>query len=212
MSNYILRVKNNSTNNTRFAVFQKAPDTVSGKNVFTLAWFSKYAFKTTVAEFGWEIKYSAIWSRPGQQLRPGVVCRTSQNIPVDINSNNTANLQYNKDYDAFNFEPLTPGAKGSIFTNCDASVPNSKLVPSAAAGVGIGMSGAGTFLAETQPNLNLTWTPKPSYYLVAGGYKTGEILDVQTILGNAYKIEFKGVTTFEITLNENNEWVEGITD
>jgi len=210
MSNYTLRVKNESSNNTNFAVFQEVPNTSALGNVFTLAWFSKYAFVTTTAEFGWSIDYSAIWSRPGQELRPGVVCKTGQTIPVDLNGKNSLVLTYSEEHDAFNFEAPKEGAKGTILTACDSSVPNSLTTPSAAAGVGIGMSGSGVFLADTQPNMEKVWTPKPRYFVIAGSYKQGEILDVQTVFGKAKEIVFNGVSTVELTLNDRNEWVDGI--
>lgn len=212
MSNYTLRVKNASTNNTNFAVFQKLPDTESGKDIFTLAWFSKYAFENTIAEFGWSIDYSAIWSRPGQELKAGVICKTGQTIPVDIDGNNNKlALTYSREHDAFNFEPAEKGTKGSILTNCDSSVPNTSKTPSGAAGIGIGMSGSGVFLASTQPNMKKIWTPKPKYYVVAGSYKQGEILDVQTIYGDAKEIVFNGISTVSVTLNDKNEWEDQIS-
>ncbi len=207
MSTYTLSVKNSSVNNTRFAVFQKAPDTVSGQNVFTLAWFSKYAYQKTIAEFSWKINYSAVWSRPDQRLQPGVICKTSAGIPVDPFADNTVSLSYDKNNDAFHFGDVTVGSPGSIFTNCDNSVPNSKTTENVVAGVGIGMSGSGTFLVYTQPNINLTWIPKPKYYLIAGDYKEGEILDVQTILGRSLEIDFNGALSVGAELNMNNQLI-----
>lgn len=206
MSIYKLLVKNDSTNPTRFAIFQEKPSLDVGGNVFTLAWFSKYAYQGTTAEFAWEIDYSAIWSRPGQELRPGVICKTSQSKRVDLDGTNTVTLGYDNVNDAFNMSSPVKGNSGSIFTNCDETVPNSNTTPSAAAGIGIAMSGAGTFLVSTQPNMNLTWTPKPKYYLVAGNFKTGEILDTQTIMnsGRALEIPYQGILTQSATLNSQN--------
>ncbi|MCV2886335.1 hypothetical protein OE749_16695 [Aestuariibacter sp. AA17] len=207
MTIYTLSVRNESLNATRFAVFQEKPELDVGSNVFTLAWFSKYAYQGTQAEFGWAINYSAIWSRPGQELRTGVVCKSSQTKAVDLNGPNTVTLGYDKENDAFDFSQVTEGKSGSIYTNCNDSVPHSSASPSAAAGVGIGMSGAGTFLVQTQPNINLTWTPKPKYFLVAGSFKSGEILDVQTIMnaGRALEIPYKGITSQSAYLDENNQ-------
>jgi hypothetical protein len=211
MSTYTLTVKNDSTNAVDMAIFQEAPDLGTGINVFTLAWFSKYTYQQTIAVFTWGIDYSAIWSRPGQKLRPGVVCNTSQHVPVDLAAENTTTLTYDAPNNAFNFGPLSKGSVGSIFTNCDNSVPNSNTTPSAAAGIGIAVSGAGTFLVDTQPNQNTTWTPKPKYYLVAGTFKQGEILDVQQIMnaGRALEIPYKGILSQTATLNQNNQLVLG---
>ena len=211
MSTYTLTVKNDSTNPTDFAIFQEAPDLGTGTNVFTLAWFSKYCYQGTTALFTWGIDYSAIWSRPGQILQPGVVCNTAQTVPVDLASKNTTTLSFDAENDAFNFGPLSEGSTGSIFTNCDNSVPNSHTTQSAAAGIGIAVSGAGTFLVDTQPNINTTWTPKPRYYLVAGTFKQGEILDVQTIMngGRALEIPYEGIFGQTATLNKNNQLVLG---
>ncbi|SBS39208.1 hypothetical protein MSP8887_03708 [Marinomonas spartinae] len=208
MTTYTLTVKNESLSPTRFAIFQEAPELGVAGNVFTLAWFSKFAYTGTTAEFAWEIDYSAIWSRPGQKLRPGVVCKTSQDVTVDLDGPNKVTLSYDQSNDAFYFGPTTIGSKGSIFTNCDSSVPNSldPAFSAYAAGVGVAMSGAGTFLVNTQPNINLTWTPKPKYYLVSGNFKSGEILDVQNILngGKALEIPYESVLTQTAYLDKNN--------
>jgi rhizosphere induced protein len=204
MTDYSLTVSNDSLNDVRFAMFQEAPTPQPGQNIFTLAWFSKYAYKNASATFTWSITYSALWSRPGQVLKPGVVCGTGQQLSVDLDGLNSVTLSYDASNDAFHFGDVTKGSPGGVITNCDSSVPNSLTTPSAACGIGIAMSGAGTFLADTQPNINMTWTPKPKYYLIAGNFEVGEILDVQTLMGSALEIPYEGIYKQTAALQKDN--------
>lgn len=72
--------------------------------------------------------------------------------------------------------------------------------------VGIGMSGSPTFVVNAQPNMNLTFTPHPEYWIAFGNFNAGEVIDVQAI-SNAAKIDFPpGIVAMNVTLNQDNTW------
>ncbi|MEM7531593.1 MAG: hypothetical protein AAF639_05430 [Chloroflexota bacterium] len=209
MSQYSLIVENQSCNNTNFAIFQQMPD-VEGAvgNVFPLAWLSKYAYTNTTLEFQWSLDYNFVWSRSGI-LVPGIQFTASQCLPADPKQGpNSILLDYDAPNDTFHFEDRKrdKDALGSLVVHTDTDVPVSQTNKEHAAAVGIGMSGHGTFVCETQPNMTLRFTPKPKYYLIAGNFKQGEVLDIQTIFGRALEIQYKDVFQRTAILKRNNQW------
>ncbi|MCP4157846.1 MAG: hypothetical protein GY757_59600 [bacterium] len=225
MDTYELKITNHSSKEIGFTLFQKAPDTNNGRQVFTLAWLSRFARTGATINFTWEIQYNAIWSQPGEKLEVGVICDASQVetkskssmskttatssgiVDVSIDGSNTITLNYDKSNNAFYFDSLTAGNKGKIFTSCADCVPHSLTTsPSTVAGIGIGMSGYGTFLVGAQPNIEKIWNIKePAYYLVAGDYKTGEILDSDTIKKQALEVTYNGVLKRSARYDENEQ-------
>ena len=208
MSTYKLIAKNQSDNNGTFAIFQQTPNVKGAENVFTLAWFTKYAYQGTEVDFTWHINYNFVWDRCGL-LKPGIHFKASQHLAADPEKgSNQITLNYDAENDAFNFEDEStePSAFGSLLVKTTKKVPQSKNLPNHAAAVGIGMDGKGSFVVQTQPNMLIKFEPHPTYYLIFGNYRQGEVLNVETILGQALKIEYDRVFTRTATLDKNNEW------
>ncbi|MCG8918864.1 hypothetical protein L6E12_24090 [Actinokineospora sp. PR83] len=68
------------------------------------------------------------------------------------------------------------------------------------------MSGAGTFAFQGKPNVTMSLNPHPVYYLVAGSYVQGEVLDVATMT-DAVMIQFPdNVYSMTATLSSVNSW------
>jgi hypothetical protein len=68
------------------------------------------------------------------------------------------------------------------------------------------MSGSGTFVVPASPNLNLVFTPHPKYWVTAGTFATGEVLDSEQ-LTNTAAVEFPpGVYAMVATLQLDNTW------
>ena len=101
-------------------------------------------------------------------------------------------------YDFKNQEGADPD--GSLYIVQDGNVPLKQ------ASVGIGMSGAGTFVVDGQPNKTLTFTPKPQYWIAFGSFRTGEVLDIQAVTQDAQINFLPGVNTMRATLNMDNTW------
>lgn len=194
---YTVRFVNQSTNSGDVCMFQKDPD-LGMSNVFSLAWFTKYAHPSTKLDFRWEVDYSFVWSETGV-LTPGVVFDATQEWPTDLKTNNQVTLTY--DRGAYRFKDQTKGDReGLMYIGQDKSVPLRQ------ASVGIGMSGAGTFVLQAQPNINLTFTPHPTYWIAFGEFIPGEVLDIQHITGAA-QIKFPAnVFSMTAILQEDNTW------
>jgi hypothetical protein len=193
---YTLNAINNSNNSGSFCVFQTDPD-LGVSNVLSLAWFSKFAHPNTTVKFTWTVDYNFVWSETGV-LTPGVVFDASQVFDADLQNGNQITLTYNS---AFNFINQTKGPKaGILYIKEDATIPANK------ASVGIGMSGFGTFVVQAQPNLNLNFTPHPSYFIAFGNFTQGEVLDISEMTNTAEIAFAPNVYSVTAILGADNAW------
>ncbi|MGZ4954893.1 MAG: hypothetical protein ACXV8Q_07250 [Methylobacter sp.] len=198
---YTLTVVNNSSNPFNFAVFQKDPN-IGVSNVFSLAWFTKYCYPGTTAKFKWTIDYNFVWCETGE-LIPGVIFDATQTPAAGLESNNQISLDYDSINSAYFFNPPTPSTQPPLGILRIQETPN---VPLKQASVGIGMSNAGTFVVQAEPNLTLNFTPHPKYYVLAGTFTQGQVLDTSETT-KAPEVAFPaGVYQMTATLNQDNTW------
>lgn len=195
-STYTLIFQNNSSNAGDVCVYQRLPD-VGQQDVMSLAWFTEYNYPTTQVQFQWQIDYSFVWGQTGK-LVPGVVFAASQTWAADLQSNNQVTLHYDQ---AYTFTDQGAGEhSGNLYIGEDGTIPLND------ASVGIGMSGVGTFVQQAQPNLNLVFTPTPTYWITFGNFTQGQVLDVESIT-HTQQIQFPpNVTTMQVVLDINNKW------
>lgn len=178
-------------------LFQKVPDMQAG-NVLSVAWITKFTHPASVASFIWSLNYNFVWSETGY-LSPGILFASSQILPADLNETNYVELTYSNG--AYNFRnQKASGVSGNLQITQDNTIPLKQAM------VGIGMSGSPTFVVNAQPNMNLTFTPHPEYWIAFGNFNAGEVIDVQAI-SNAAKIDFPpGIVAMNVTLNQDNTW------
>ncbi|MNV16064.1 hypothetical protein D3C71_1068170 [compost metagenome] len=193
---YRLNFVNNSANAGTFMVFQQTPD-MQVENVNALAWITKYANPGVQGFFSWSTENDFVWFENDSPV-PGINSGTSQCVPANLETSNQISLTYNSGYQ---FADQTSGEPvGSLYIKMDSTVPLKQ------ASVGIGMSGAATFVVPAQPNMNLTFTPHPEYWIAFGNFEQGEVLDMQE-LTNTEKIDFPpGIQEMTVTLNQDNTW------
>lgn len=194
---YSLNVTNYSRKYGSFCVYQTAPD-IDDPRLMSLGWLVTRAHPTTRVSFQWSIDYSFVWAETGL-LVPGVVFDASQNRRADLTTSNS--IDFTAERGEFTFaNQVTGGNAGTLY------VHNSSAVPFDMASVGIGMSGAGTFVKQAQPNLTYAFTPNPVYWVVFGDYEPGEVLDLEDMV-HAQRIDFSpGVYHVDATLNLDNTW------
>jgi hypothetical protein len=193
---YKLRVLNNSTNPGNICLYQSAPDT-SISNGLSLAWLSEYAYPTTTVTFDWTVDYQFMWAETGV-VKPGVVFDASQLWETDLRTNNMVTLHYDQ---AYTFQDQRVGQQaGSLVITQDHTIPLGM------AAVGIGMSGAGVFACQAQPNMTVVFTPHPEYWITFGNFQQGEVLE-STQITNQAKLDFPpNIYTLTATLNADNTW------
>ena len=193
---YTLEFQNNSTNAGDVCVYQTPPD-VNTPGVMSLAWFSQFNYPTTEVVFKWTIDYSFVWSQTGV-LKPGVIFDASQTWEADLHTSNQVTFHYDQAY-TFQGQKAGPQA-GNLYITEDPTIPLKT------ASVGIGMSGAGVFAVQAQPNINLVFTPHPLYWITFGKFVPGQVLDIQSLTGVA-QVQFPpNIYKMAAILNEDNTW------
>ncbi len=196
-TNYKLTVDVDSTITGDVCIFQEAPNT-NVSRVLTLAWLSKRAHPGTKVEFDWTIDYNFNWGVSGN-INNKAHFSASQVVPADLKVNNHINFDY-KD-GAYDFY----GQRQNTSAEDNLSIQQGGSVRSDDAYVGIGMSGAGSFVVPSQPNMKIIFKPKPAYYLVFGDFTQGQVVDI-TELTSVYKVVFNGTTEKSVTLTSSNTW------
>lgn len=197
LDTYQVIFQNNSVNAWSVCVYQSAPD-VNVPNVQSLAWLTEMAAPTTQVVFDWQIQYNFVWSNQGT-LPAGAVFQASQCWDADLITANAVTLTNPGGYYTFQNQTVGP-APGSLYITED------NTIPVGGATVGVGMSGNGTFVLTAGPNLNLIFTPTPTYWITFGQYIQGQVMS-ETEITNSAMIEFPpDVFTMYATLNANNTW------
>ncbi|WP_109830800.1 protein rhiA [Reichenbachiella versicolor] len=197
---YTLNFKNNSSQRGNACVFQTDPN-LGVHDVLSLAWFAKSALPTTMVKFNWDVNYNFTWSRQGV-LIPGVKYEAAQIWDADLSNNNAVDFLKDTSLDAYTFDNQTAGPEdGSLY------VYQKRTVTPNQTSVGIGMSGSGTFVVSSQPNMQLQFTPHPKYWIVFGSFEQGEVLDIEKVTSTAQEIAFPvNQYTMNVVLNSDNTW------
>jgi hypothetical protein len=151
--------------------------------------------------FKWTENYSFVWAATGT-LVPGVMVRPQQIIPADPEnlSNNQIQFDYRDGAFAFFSGPALDSARlGSLYIRELSNIPPNT------ASVGIGMADAALFVVPALPNVNLVFTPHPEYWIAAGNFSQGQVLDTEKIT-DAAPVDFDRTFTRHAVLNANNSW------
>lgn len=197
---YSLVVTNDSTQFQDICVYQKQAD-LGVPNAMSLAWLTAPAWPGTTVTFTWSLNYNFVWGQTGV-LKPGVTFSAQQSAPADPDDLNANQIQLDYRNGAFNFVPGSAAGSpelGSLYIRELSTVPNDSAT------VGIGMSNAGTFVVQAQPNMNLVFTPHPEYWITAGTFTQGEVLDIESITNEA-PVPYDGTFTMNAELSATNLW------
>jgi hypothetical protein len=197
---YSLTVTNNSTQFQDLCVYQKPVD-LGVSNAVALAWLCAPAWPGTTVTFTWTMDYSFMWAQTGS-LKPGVTFQAQQMVDADPDDLNNNQVQFDFRNGAFTFvsgAALGVPELGKLYIRQLGGIsPNT-------ATVGIGMSNAGTFAVEAQPNINLVFTPHPEYWITAGTFTQGMVLDMEEITNEA-EVPYDSTFAMRAVLGANNLW------
>lgn len=187
---YSITITNNSALDGMNAIlFQETP--VLPSDAVTLAWMSKMCHPSTVVEYQWSIDYNFVWGQVGT-LVPGTQFVAGQILPADLTQNNLVTLSYVDG--GFEFGPTSSSGKnGSLIIKEDDTVPGPGNQDQGS--VGIGMSGAGTFVVPTLPNAGVEFDPKPTYWVAFGSFSSSEVMDVSELTTPAQVSYPSGMTS-----------------
>lgn len=180
-------------------LFQETPSLPS--DAVTLAWMSKMCHPSTSVEYQWNIDYSFVWGQVGT-LVPGTQFVAGQILAADLIENNLVTLSYVDG--GFEFGPLgSSGKNGSLTIKEDGSVPGPGSVDQGS--VGIGMSGAGTFVVPTLTNAGVEFDPKPTYWVAFGSFASSEVMDISELTTPAQVTYPDGLTSAK-AVYDGKEW------
>lgn len=197
---YSLTVTNNSTQFQDLCVYQKQVD-LGVPNAVSLAWLTAPAWPNTTVTFTWSLDYSFMWSQIGS-LKPGVTFLAQQIMDADPESLTSNQVQFDYRNGAFTFVPGSAAGNaelGSLYIRELAGIPANTAT------VGIGMSNAGTFAVPAQPNTNLVFTPHPEYWVTAGTFTQGQVLDIEQIT-NELAVPYDATFSMQAVLDSQNNW------
>jgi rhizosphere induced protein len=201
VTTYTLTAVNNSTNYVDLCVYQTPPD-LGNIDVLALAWFAEPAWPTTTTVFDWEVDYSFVWSQTGE-LGPGVLFTGGQSWPADPADPALQQVKFTYAQGAYTFQngsEVAAAQPGSLY------ISGLPALPLKEASVGIGMSGAGTFAVQAQPRLLTVASPHPEYWITAGTFQQGQVIDIEQITQSAAVAFPPGVFAMTATLNADNSW------
>ncbi|MFI9530443.1 hypothetical protein [Micromonospora rosaria] len=192
-------VNNSKIDDENAIVFQQQPSQPA--DMYSLAWLSKMCHAGTSITFKWTIDYNFVWGQTGT-LKPGVDYEAGQIIPADLQNQNMVTLSYIDD--GFEFGTPTSGAApGSLLITEDETVPGPGLATQGS--VGIGMSGAGTFVVPTQPKTGAQFLLTPTYWLAFGSYKAGTVV-TEDILTEPYQLKYPDGETDATAVFDGENW------
>lgn len=197
---YTLTATNGSPGFLDVCLFQKA--VVPGvPGAFSLAWLVAPAHAGATVTFTWSTDHSFVWAVTGP-LTPGITFMPWGQIAADPNGPSRNRTGFGFDNGAYGFVPPTAGGtlpQGSLGIDVLATVPQDT------ASVGIGMSSAPVFAAQADPGANLVFRPDPQYWIAAGSYFRGEVLDVEEI-EVAAEVPFGDAQSMRAFLSPSGGW------
>lgn len=179
---YSIAFINNANQAGTVCLYQQNPGQMD-PNIWPLAWITKRTEPGEMVTFSFTIDFSFFWAQTGS-LVPGVSVYPNQMVPADLYSNNSIDLMAHTPHDLQFGYPRSGPQPGSLYIQCAGNVPMNMVT------VGIGMSGAGTFAIQGQPNTNNVFTPHPTYWVTFGDYfYPNTIIDLSTI-SNTVEVAF----------------------
>ncbi|MFD3942971.1 hypothetical protein [Streptomyces sp. NPDC058579] len=197
---YTVTAHNNSTQFQTVCLYQRAVG-LGVPSAFSLAWLLAPCRPGGHVTFTWSEVYSFVWAPTGT-LTPGIVFSHWDQLAADPDDQSLNGTGFGFDNGKYGFVPATSGAPqvGSLGIDVLATVPQDT------ASVGIGMSSAPVFAAQADPGADLVFTPHPQYWIAAGTYTRGEVLDVEEIEATA-ELPFDGTFTQQAVLQPTGDWI-----
>jgi hypothetical protein len=201
VNSYSLTVINNSEQQKpTFALFATLPVDSSNASL-ALAWITQQIDTHNHYTFTWNIEWGFAWA--GQGTDEGVQWSAGGSLPADPLSSNgcAAELAYDND---FSLTPSPHAATGDKLWITDA--PTVPVPSKQACSVGVSLNGSPACVIDAGPNLTQTFTLHPTYYIDAGEYATGQMVDGSSVTA-FQKVAFaNGVYALTATLNQDNTW------
>lgn len=198
---YSLTVVNQSEMPTpKIAVFADLPST-SSYETLNLAWLTRQIDATNRYTFTWEVTWGFAWSAQG--AGSGYTWSGSGSLPADPTSPSGCAVTFTNDGD-FRLVPTSGVPDGETL-----SIYNSTTLPregDQASTVSVTLGGNAVSATQAGPNLVQTYTLHPTYYIDAGTYQHGQMVDVASVTQFQKLAYTDGNTALTATLGPQNTW------
>lgn len=195
---YSLTCKNNSNDPYIFYMFQKMP--TQPNEVLSLAWLtSPYKIATnSYVTFKWSIDYNFIWGNTGT-LANGEIYDAGGSCSCSPTGDNITTFNVIEGAPLFT-TPIGGGEDGTLTILLGENIPPNMF------SIGIGMSGQGTVVQMALPNIKLSYSLTPEYYVaVSSQIISAEVLDCTD--DNVCLVKFpENIYSLTATLNSDNSW------
>jgi hypothetical protein len=200
-NSYSLTVINNSElDNPEFAVFATLPLQADYESV-GLAWLVQQINAGNRYVFTWDITWGFVWTATG--TREGYQWSATGSLPANplADGECAVTFDYNGD---FVLTPSTGTPDGStLWIKDTTTIPLPKNKPSS---VGISLDGSAACVTDAGPNLHQIFTLHPTYYIDAGNYVQGQMVDGTSVTDFQVLEYAAGITALTATLDEDNTW------
>ncbi len=195
---YRLRVTNNSGSFEQFAVYQNDPD-LGVPNAMSLAWLVYGAPPSSTVVFQWTLDYSFMLFAEGG-------AEPTQILAADPTGPAGQQVQLSHGEGGYLLQPgraVADPRSGSLYIRELADLP-----VGGPARVGIGLSGRPVYSAPVEPDTDLVLTPHPggNYWVTAGTFEAGSVLDVEQIVPPARVTFVPGVYAMQAILDRDDTW------
>jgi hypothetical protein len=183
-----------------FAVFAALP-VEADYPTLPLVWLNQPIDENNPYVFTWDMDWGFAWTAQGTVL--GYQWTASGGLPADPSSETgcLAEFSYNGD---FQLQPGQGTPTGdTLWIDDDLTVPLPSKQPSS---VAVTLYGAPICATEAGPNLGQTFTLHPTYYIAAGDYVQGQMVDGNSVTGFQELAFADGNTALTATLQADNTW------
>lgn len=203
-NSYSLTVINDSElESPTFALFATLPAT-SDFATLNLAWLTQQINATNKYVFTWDITWGFAWAAQGTSA--GYQWAGSGTLPADPNSSTESKAEFSYNGD-FQLTPATSTPTGDTLWIVDSpTVPLPSKQPSS---VAVTLGGSPASATNAGPNLFQTYTLHPTYYIDAGNYVKGQMVDGDSVTSFQELSYTGGNTALTATLNQDNTWTVG---
>lgn len=207
MSDYSIKVKNNSGARQKIAIYQVYPNLAGG---LPLVWITKNINNENDNTFFWSIDWALNWGTSQQVLAPGVEWESGGTPrlvePNQAGGNNKVDLgYYDGDFEssnAFN-DASIPAGSMDIATDRTFTVTESEKMS-----VAVYMDGKPTFAMQGRPNGLYQFDTHPTYYLCTTDSKEGVAVSGNFVSSVQEVVFSKGVTDLSYELNDTLDFVK----
>lgn len=206
MSDYSIKVKNNSGARQKIAIYQVYPNLAGG---LPLVWITKNINNENDNTFSWSIDWALNWGTSSQVLAPGVEWE-SGGTPRIVEPNqaggpNKIDLSYyDGDFEssnAFNDSSIPVGSM-DIATDRTFTVIESEKMS-----VSVYMDGKPTFAMQGRPNGLYQFDTHPTYYLCTTDSKEGVAVSGNFVSSVTEVVFSKGITELSYELTDTLDFV-----